>query len=214
MLTQVKVCGITRVEDARAATRMGVDFLGVIFYQKSPRCAKGADLDDLILAIPDGRRVMVDVAPDSATLKERVDMGFDYCQVHFDNDVTTRDRVENWSAAIGPQRLWLAPRLKPGEVFPAYLYDLAEVFVIDSYKKGEFGGTGTTNSWERFARLRLERPDKRFILAGGLGPDNISAALDATRAKAVDLNSGVESAPGVKDMKKIATTLDAIRKHA
>lgn len=213
MKTQVKVCGITRGEDARACTRMGVDYLGVIFYQKSPRCVNVATLDELILAIPDGKRVMVDVSPDSTALKERVDLGFDYSQIHFDNATTPRDRVEGWSKAIGTPRLWLAPRLRPDEKFPDYLYDLAEVFVIDSYSKDEFGGTGIANSWERFERLRLERPDKRFILAGGLGPENISAALTATRANAVDLNSGVEISPGIKDAKKIAATLDAIRKH-
>lgn len=213
MTTKVKVCGMTRVEDARACTRMGVDYLGVIFYPKSPRCVKAELLEELLPAIPDGQRVMVDVAPDSTTLRERVDAGFDYCQIHFDNETTPSDRVESWHKAIGAQRLWLAPRLKPEEPFPEHLLPLAETFVIDSYKAGEFGGTGIADGWERFARIRAAHPDKRFILAGGLGPDNLGAALEATHAEMVDLNSGVEISPGVKDLAKIASSLDILRKH-
>jgi phosphoribosylanthranilate isomerase len=214
MRIQVKVCGITRVEDARAATRMGVDYLGVIFYPKSPRCAPREMLENLLLAIPDGKRVMVDVSPDTTMLRERVDMGFDYCQIHFDGATTTPEKVAGWSKAVGPQRLWLAPRLTPGEDFPEYLFDLAETIVVDSYKNGEFGGTGETNSWQRFERLKLEHPEKRLILAGGLGPGNLAAALTATRASAVDLNSGIESAPGVKDLNKLAAALEIIRKQS
>jgi phosphoribosylanthranilate isomerase len=213
MITKVKVCGMTRVEDARDCIRMGVDYLGVIFYPKSTRCVKPESLEELLPAIPDGRRVMVDVAPDSTTLRERVDSGFDYCQIHFDNETTPTERVTSWHKAIGGQRLWLAPRLKPDEAFPEPLLPLADTFVIDSYKAGEFGGTGIAEGWERFARLRLAHPDKRFILAGGLGPDNIAAALDATGTEMVDLNSGVESSPGVKDLGKIALALEAIRRH-
>lgn len=210
----VKICGITRPEDARAATRMGADFLGAIFYPRSPRCVSEETLEELIFAMPDGKRVMVDVAPSVEEIQTRIDMGFDYCQIHFDLATTPRETVRQWADIVGPSRLWLAPRMPAGDVIPKYIFESAGTVVIDTYKAGAFGGTGQTGAWEHFVNLVRARPETRFVLAGGLAPDNLVEALEQTRAEMIDLNSGVESAPGIKDCAKLSAAMQAVKVYA
>ena len=213
MQPNVKVCGLTRPEDARAATRLGVDYLGAIFYPKSPRCVKAETLEDLLLFMPDGKRVMVDVSPEYEALEKRLDLGFDFFQIHFDVATTPREVITRWSSIVHRERLWLAPRLKPEDPLPDYILELAGTLVMDTYKPGLYGGTGQTGEWARFAKLKETHPDLRVALAGGINPENVLAAIEETNADMIDLNSGVESAPGIKDAKKIAAVMDALYKR-
>jgi len=210
MPPKVKICGLTRPEDARAATRLGADYLGVIFYPLSSRCVNPNVQEELLFFIPDGKRVMVDVDTEFAVLRKRLELGFDYYQLHFDIS-TPVERIKKWSEITGQVRLWLAPRIPPEAEFPEHILPFADTFVIDSYKAGEFGGTGCTDGWERFVRWKAAYPDKRFVLAGGLGPDNVAEAHTATGAAVMDLNSGVESEPGIKDITKMSAAIHAIR---
>ncbi len=210
MHTKVKICGLTRSEDARAATRLGADYLGVIMYAKSPRCVQDEDLEDLLFFIPDGRRVMVDVAIDCDVLRSRLDLGFDYYQIHFDPSSTPLETVRTWSEIVTPSRLWLAPRLKPEESFPEQLLPFATTFLIDAYKEGAYGGTGVKGDWSFFKKLKGICKDKRLILAGGLNPENAKDALTATAAEVLDFNSGVETAPGLKDLSKMAAVIKTV----
>ncbi|MFA5257800.1 MAG: phosphoribosylanthranilate isomerase [Opitutales bacterium] len=210
MRPKVKVCGLTRPEDARAATRAGADYLGAIFYQRSPRYVNLDTLEDLVFAMPEGKRVMVDVAPEDMVLEDRIELGFDFYQLHFDLSVPV-ERIKGWSEITGVNRLWLAPRIPSGTAFPEKLLELADTFVLDNYKPDTFGGSGKAGGWDRFAKWKAAYPNKCFVLAGGLGPDNVVAAYAATKAEVLDLNSGVESAPGIKDQAKLSRAIHAVR---
>jgi phosphoribosylanthranilate isomerase len=207
----VKVCGLTRPEDAREVARLGADFLGTIFYAKSPRCMCEKGLPALLAEMPAGKRVMVDVAPSPDTLRRRMEAGFDFFQIHFDITTTTRAEVEAWMQVVGRERLWLAPKLRPDAEMPDYVFSLAHTLVIDTFSPGAFGGTGKTGEWGRFARLHARKPSLRMALAGGLGPDNIEDAVRKTGALMVDLNSGVEISPGMKDCAKVARVMEILR---
>ncbi|HNX04000.1 MAG TPA: phosphoribosylanthranilate isomerase [Opitutales bacterium] len=214
MRPKVKVCGLTRPGDAAGAARLGADYLGAIFYEKSPRCVKADMLPELLAAMPEGRRVMVDVCPDSGAIAKRLSQGFDFFQIHFDVASTLASTIEGWAGEAGLGRLWLAPRLRPEDPLPDYVLELADTIVMDTYRPNVYGGTGETGEWERFMRLqrhlRRTRPALRLALAGGLGPGNVLAALKATNAAMVDLNSGVEDAPGQKSAEKLGKAFEAI----
>lgn len=204
---KVKVCGITRVDHARMALDLGVEFIGINLYAPSPRSVSLYKARKLIECIPKGKRVVVDVAPAARTLQSYQTMGFDYFQIHFDLTVPLSN-VSEWSDIVGSKRLWLAPRIPPKKPFPKKILACAETFVIDTYHKGGYGGSGQTGNWARFYKLQKQYPDKTFILAGGLSPDNIARALACTKATYVDVNSGVESAPGLKDLDRLRAFFD------
>lgn len=211
MSAKIKICGLTKPGDAYAAMRAGVDYLGAIFYEKSPRRVPSESLDDLLDAMPDGVRVMVDVLPENEAVEARMSMGFDYFQIHFDLAGTPESRIADYSRILGRERLWLAPRLKPEDPLPDYVFEYAGTLVMDTYRAGKFGGTGETGEWDRFARLKTGHPETRLVLAGGLNPENVANALRTTKADIVDLNSGIESAPGVKDFSKMTAAIVAVR---
>lgn len=198
----VKICGLTRPEDAHLAALLGADFLGTILYANSPRAVPSEQLDDLLAAIPGGKRVMVDVNPASDELEHKADRGFDCFQIHCDVD-TPVVSVATWAGIVGRERLWLAPRIPPGEPFPQAALEFADTFLIDTYSKTSHGGTGRTGDWERFAQWQLMYPHKRLILSGGLNAQNIPDALAATQATTIDLSSSLESSPGIKDPAKL-----------
>lgn len=207
---QLKVCGQTRADDARIAAEIGADFLGFIFYPKSPR---GITLDTyraLAAELPAGpKRVAVMVAPSADELIEVIAAGFDFFQIHFEH-TTPPETVRGWSALTGAARLWLAPKLPPEADVPAEWLPLADTFLLDTFHAGGFGGSGKTGDWPKFARHRAAHPGKTWILAGGLNPDNVADAVAKSGARFIDVNSGVESAPGLKDHAKLRRLRDML----
>lgn len=201
MPTQVKVCGITREQDAQDALTLHADFIGLNLWPQTPRCVAEDQLPSLFSVIPQARRVMVDVCPALEKLKAHADH-FAFFQIHFPFD-TTEETIHAWADVVGAHRLWLAPKCPPNTPFPQKLLDIAQTFLIDAYKKDAFGGTGHTANWERFVELRTQHSDKQWILAGGLSPKNIEQAVTQSQTDFVDINSGVESAPGIKDRAKL-----------
>lgn len=209
-----KVCGLTRVEDARAAAAAGADFLGFIFYPLSPRRLELERFVGMRAELPDLPRVAVSVAPSGGELEGFLRAGFDFFQIHFPADAGV-ERVAAWSAAVGKERLWLAPKLAPGAAFDAALLDFADTVLWDGYKKdaATFGGTGARSDWEGFRRESTAHPGTRWILAGGLGPDIAAEAIRATGARWLDFNSGVEATPGIKDpelLSRVKAALSAV----
>ncbi len=208
----VKVCGITRPEDAETALRLGADYIGVIVYPKSPRAVPLRLLPDLLAVIPPGKRVLVDVAPSMEVLEDLLAYGFDAYQLHFDLDIPVA-RVAEWSQVVGQEAFWAAPRVPlEEEAFPQILLEFADTFVVDAYDKASYGGTGRAGTnWQRFLDWTLLYQHKRWVLAGGLGPDNIAEAIAFTQAAMIDVNSGVEKVPGVKDAAKLEAFFARLR---
>jgi len=199
---RLKVCGLTSLVDAEMADRAGADYLGFVLYPKSPRHLTLAGFRALAPRLPDRKKVAVVVDPTTAELAEIAAAGFDFVQVHFPHDLPPA-AVAAWAGAAGSGRLWLAPRLPPEADVPPALLPLAKTFLFDAFHADKFGGTGRAADWTKFRRHREAHPDKTWILAGGLNPDNIAVALQATGARLVDVNSGVEAAPGIKDQVRL-----------
>lgn len=215
MTTKVKVCGITRPCDAELALSLGADFIGVIVYEKSPRAVPVDNVPALLEAIPQGKRVLVDVAPSHERLEHYLSLGFDACQIHFDLD-TPMAAVGAWSGLAGSDRLWVAPRLPDNEPdFPQVLMEFADTILVDAFDKNAYGGTGKAGAnWQRYLDYTLLYQHKKWILAGGLSPANIGEALDFTQAEFVDVNSGVESSPGIKDPKKLEQFFEIVGRRS
>lgn len=211
---QLKVCGQTRAEDAQVAAAIGAGYLGFILYPKSPRAITLARYADIAPELPAGpRRVAVMVEPTAAELAEAVAAGFDFFQIHCAH-TTPLATVQGWSLQVGAHRLWLAPKLPPGEDVPAEWLPLAATFLLDTFHADGFGGSGKTGDWAKFARHKDANPQHTWILAGGLNPENVADAVAKSGAFFVDVNSGVESAPGVKDpdkLRKLAAALTDVR---
>jgi phosphoribosylanthranilate isomerase len=207
---QLKICGLTSLVDADAADAAGADYLGFVLHPASPRAVGVAQVRAMAGRLPPRKRVAVMVEPAAAALAEAADAEFDCFQVHFSAG-TPPAALKAWSEAVGAERLWLAPRLPPGAgIEPAWL-DLAKTVLLDTYDPAVFGGTGRTGDWAAFRRARQSHPATRWILSGGLNPENIAAALRESGARFADVNSGVEASPGVKDHGRIRALAEAIR---
>ena len=189
-----KVCGITDAAGLAAAVSHGADAVGFNFHPGSPRFIEAATARALVAQLPDSvASVGVFV---NRPLDEVVDWmdesGVEWAQFHGD---------EKPAALVNFPRSWY-PALRPAGSLPTDLDEWAAPFVlVDARQAGAYGGTGHTADWviaRHIARVR------DTLLAGGLGPDNLAAALDAVRPAGVDLNSGVESAPGIKDSALLA----------
>ncbi len=208
---KVKVCGITRQEDAVAALELGAAAIGVNFYPPSPRFVSREKAVELLEIIPSGQRVMVSVNPSPVDLEIFSLMGFDFFQIHFPNS-TSENTLADWIKAVGTEKLWLAPRIPEGESFPESILEFANTFLVDAHSKKLFGGTGKTGDWQAFNFLKNKYPDKTWILAGGLSPDNIKNAVQISGTRYVDINSGVESSPGIKDSRKLSALFNNLAK--
>ena len=208
----IKVCGITRAADAAMLRAYGADFLGVNVWPGSPRCVPAATRPALLREIPAAARVAVTVNPAPAECRALLTEGFAIVQAHFDPLLKECDPAA-LAREVGSARLWLAPKLANGAAFPAELLSLSTTFVHDAHAKGAFGGTGKTGDWDRFKGLVSAHPGHAWVLAGGLGPTNVASAIQAG-ATFLDLNSGVESAPGLKSAEKMAEVHEVLLKNS
>lgn len=205
----VKVCGLTRHDDVQLLADLGADYFGFILYEKSPRCVDRTQLASLLQTVSRGQRVVVDVAPKDDDLRAHVDCGFDYFQLHAAID-TPATQLEQWAKIVGPERLCLAPILPPAAELPAYFMEVSHRILLDTYKKNQVGGTGHVNDWGRFYQLQTRHQQVEWILAGGLNPMNLSAAIKKSGAGHVDVNSGVETAPGCKDPSQLVALFQQV----
>jgi len=189
-MTRVKVCGIRSLEDALAAAEYGADALGFVFYGKSPRFIEAAEAAAIIRKLPPfitPVALFVNAHEDSvnAVLDET---GIDVVQFHGDE---TPDYVSLFS-----RRTIKALRIKDERsISDMHKYDVNAI-LADAYCPDAYGGTGETFNWDILAGLKS---CDRIILAGGLGPENVADAIRKVRPYAVDVSSGVEASPGVKD---------------
>lgn len=198
----IKICGLTRDADVDLALSLGADYCGFIVYPKSPRGLSLERARELAARVPAGKRVLVDVETGTEELERYRDAGFDYFQIHSGLPISLAT-LAAWSGLVGPEKLWLAPRVGPAEAFPLVTLDFARTLLVDTFDKNQVGGTGQVGDWERFRDLSAQYPERNWILAGGLTPENVLQAVRETGTAHLDVNSGVESAPGIKDAAKL-----------
>lgn len=195
MFTRVKICGITRPEDATAAVAAGADAIGLVFYPPSPRYVAIDQAAKIAAALPPFvTTVGLFVNADSETIAEVVrEVGIDLIQFH-------GNECAGYCAGHG--RPWIrALRMRDDMDLPqaAETFAAARGLLLDAYRPGVPGGTGETFDWSRIPAGLAQR----IILAGGLHPENVADAVRQARPYAVDVSGGVERSPGIKDADKI-----------
>jgi len=205
MRVRIKICGITRMEDARAAADLGVDALGFVFHPKSPRYIEPAAAADIIKRLPPlVTAVGVFVDEDINILHSITGLaGLNAVQLH---GVESAHYCESLAPikCIKGIRLGSKQDLEKIEEYPSEVGIL-----LDSFESGVPGGTGKTFDWEWAAQARRSRP---IILSGGLGPHNVGQAIMLVHPYAVDASSALEDEPGIKDRDKMAAFVTAIKK--
>jgi len=200
-MTRIKICGISNSLDAVAAAEAGADALGFIAVPGTPRFVPPEVYHEISAALPlFVKRVVVAHRPEDAEeyLAEYVE--------HY-ADTTDKSRFRRGAAwRIRAFRMRDESSLAEIAAYP----DAVGAVLLDAYHKDKLGGSGEMFDWSLAVRAKAltARP---VMLAGGLTPDNVTAALDAVRPYAVDVSSGVESAPGVKDHAKVRAFIRAVR---
>jgi len=203
MRTRVKICGITRIEDAIAAAQAGADAIGFVFDPKSPRHVHPDQALKITRALPPFITTVglfVNPAPDTVEgVLNHVPL--DLIQFH-GNEKPEQCRRYHRSYI---KAIHMKPDVDPRAM--AHLYGDAAGLLLDTYVADVAGGSGRAFDWSRIP------PDlgKPVILAGGLTPENVAAAVRQVRPYAVDVSSGVESSKGIKDANKISAFIEAVR---
>ena len=203
MRTRIKICGITRAEDARVAVELGADAIGLVFYAPSPRHVGIAQARAIIAAIPPFVTVVgLFVDPPQAQVEAVLgDCSLGVLQFH-------GDEAAAFCGSFGLPYI-KAARVRADADLVQYLspYRDAQGWLVDAYHEQLYGGTGKSFDWKLIPR-DLARP---VILSGGLTPENVGAAVRQVRPWAVDVSSGVETAKGVKDAAKIAAFISGVK---
>ena len=201
--TRIKICGITRAEDALAAVASGADALGLVFYTKSSRAVSIDQALIIAKAVPPFVTIVALFVDESAPEIERVlnAVPIDVIQFHGSE---TPQFCEQFNRPY-VKALRVTPDLKLETVSQGYASSRG--ILLDTWKEGVPGGTGESFDW-RLAQKSLPLP---VILAGGLNSENVGDAIAMLRPAAVDVSGGVESAPGIKDSGKIREFIAAVR---
>lgn len=201
MSVKVKICGITSTADALAAVEAGADMLGLNFYERSPRHVSLRAAAEIARSLPPfvvKVGVFVDADEDLVT-RAIGDCGLNVLQFH-------GDEPPEYCAQFGLMcmkafRIRDAESLKP---LPDYQTD---AWLLDAYVSEKAGGTGQKFNWD--LALEAKKLGKPIFLAGGLTPENVAGAIHKVQPFGVDVSSGVESAPGKKDLAKVKAFIQA-----
>lgn len=212
MPVEIKFCGLTRAPDAAFAASLGAAYVGVIFADSPRRLDPAAATH--VLASARGRAKAVGVFG-PATVDEVVsiagEVALDVVQLHGDPSPGFVERIRPFF----PGEVWAVVRIDGSEMpreAPA-LMNIADAVVLDARVPGQLGGTGTAFDWTAVAKaLDRQRVRARIVLAGGLNQDNVAVAVRAIAPDVVDVSSGVESAPGIKDHARMRAFSEAARR--
>jgi phosphoribosylanthranilate isomerase len=205
-MIRVKICGITNVADAEAAAEAGANLIGLNFYEKSPRFITEPDAAKVRAAVPkgvDAVGVFVNVTSEEVLRTCRA-LQLDAAQLHGDETPKTVAEVAS-----------TVPVFKAFPVDNKFSsltldeYPEASAFLLDASRAGQYGGTGLTIDW---ALARRVARSHRIILAGGLKPENVVAAIRMVRPYAVDVASGVETRRGKKDHGRVREFIEEVRR--
>lgn len=202
-MTRIKCCGMTRVEDALLAARLGADAIGLVFSARSRRRVTIAQAQAIARALPPFVTVVALFMDDEAGLVREVIAAVqpDLLQFHGSEN-------DPWCAQFGrPFVKAIAMGEGAGAALSGADYPHAAALLLDGHRVGEAGGSGKAFDWSQMPR-DLARP---VILAGGLDPDNVAQAIRTARPWAVDVASGIESSPGIKDPARLAAFVRAVR---
>ncbi len=202
-MVRVKICGITSIDDALQACACGADALGLVFYDKSPRCVTPDQARAIVRALPPlVTSVGLFVNARAETIRATADYcGLDVIQLHGDEGPLECD--------FTPRRSIKALRVRDAASLQNHQDYAISALLLDAWVAGAYGGTGESFNWELAAQVARQRP---VILAGGLTPENVAEAVAIVRPYAVDVSSGVEAAPGRKDPDKVAAFIRNARK--
>jgi phosphoribosylanthranilate isomerase len=194
--TRVKICGITRVEDAVSAVQAGADAIGLVFYAQSPRFVSIEQAQKIMAAIPPFVSVVGLFVNASKTEIETVlsKLRLDILQFHGDETVGECEQIK--------MPYYKAIRVKADTNLLQYALEFksAKALLLDAHSDAAFGGTGQTFDWN----LIPKNMTKPVILAGGLTAENVASAIQQVQPYAVDVSGGVEITKGIKDVAKIA----------
>jgi phosphoribosylanthranilate isomerase len=203
MKTQVKICGVTTVADALAAAEAGADMIGLMLYEGSPRHISLAQAAEISRALPPFvLKVGVFVNPEEALVSRAIaECQLSLLQFH-------GDEPSEFCTQFGLMSM-KALRVKDAESLAALENYATDAFLLDAYSKSGLGGTGEKFNWD--LAVEAQKFGKPIFLAGGLTPENVADAVRQVRPFAVDVSSGVESAPGMKDAAKVRAFIAAVR---
>lgn len=207
-MTRIKICGLTRVEDAVAADRLGADAIGLIFAPSPRRVSleTAHEIDGALSPWITRVGVFVDASfEEIASVLSYVPL--DVVQLHGNEPP---DFVREARRRLGV-RIVKGIRVRDASVLKSLQQYEVDAFLLDTYVPGIAGGTGETFDWALAIPLAKRYP---VILAGGLTPDNVAEAIGAVHPHGVDVSSGVESEPGIKDPNRMEEFVTRVRSHA
>ena len=202
-MVRVKICGITRSEDAIDAAYLGADALGFVFYSGSKRYIDPGAASKIIKSLPPFiTPVGVFVNEDKKRIQEVKSVsGIDLVQIHGDED-------PDFCNSLGMKYI-KACRVTDRDSLENIRYYNTSFILLDSHSEDSYGGTGRTFNWKDASSYNFF--GKSIILSGGLNSDNVRNAINLVNPYAVDVSSGVESAPGIKDHTKLKDFIEAIK---
>jgi phosphoribosylanthranilate isomerase len=202
MRTRVKICGITRVEDALSAVNADADAIGLVFYAPSPRALSIAQAQQIVAALPPFISVvgLFVNAPKTEIESVLSKVRLDILQFHGDETASDCEQIN--------LPYYKAIRVKSDTNLLQYEAEFksAKALLLDTFSEAAVGGTGQVFDWNLIPK-NLTKP---VILAGGLTADNVAAAIEQVRPYAVDVSGGVEAAKGIKDAAKIAAFMRGV----
>jgi len=207
--TRIKICGMTRVDDVEHAINQGVDAIGMILHANSPRTinlSQAAKIREVVPAFVS--LVGVFVNADQAFIEQAIDQtGIDLVQLH--GDETELDGSQLSKPYIKAIRAKSAEQV----ALDCTQFPSARAILLDPYVAGQHGGTGRALSFDHWPqRSEAEIEAQPLILAGGLSPENVASRIEALRPYAVDLNSGLEVSPGIKDSSLVVKAVKEIQR--
>jgi phosphoribosylanthranilate isomerase len=211
---RIKICGITNVDDARAVAQAGADAIGLNFYSRSPRYVTAEVARDIVKALP-AEIVKVGLfvdTPAGDVCRLFDDLPLDLIQLH-------GDQPPEFLTQLGDRPVMRAFRLGPEGLRPVAEYlthcralaVLPKLVLLDAMVAGAYGGTGKTADWAVAKQYAAVVDVPPLVLAGGLTPENVAAAIRAVKPAAVDVASGVECQPGRKDPSLVGAFVQAAR---
>jgi phosphoribosylanthranilate isomerase len=203
---QVKICGLTTVEEALACAELGADAIGLVFYPPSPRFVDDSQAQAICRALPDSVwSVGVFVNQDASAMLRRVEVcGLRAIQLHGQEPPELARELHQHGMLV-IKALFANGRPSFAE---ADSYPFAQAFLTECVGERLPGGNGKTWNWAMAADLGQRYP---VVLAGGLSPENVGDATRSARPTAVDVSSGVEAQPGTKDLRKVQKFLEAVK---